>query len=491
MRFGQYSIVRYDDGLTGQRVNLGIIVWEEVGGFAYRFDSAIERVHAIDGSAPVENIRKQLQAVKYELSNGLRTKGEKALEHLSRFFKTGIQVTDPFPVRLSSATEALERLYSTLVTGSVDAGIGQKSVEIEGIEASRASSLLERCGVEGVTKWNLRRKQGKKIGSLCDLDLSKRNLAGVDLSHADLSRANLFDADLRGANLLGANLDCADLRLAKLNNAIFCSASLRGTLLQKCDLTEACFGQTVVACNMSEVIGINKIVHVAPSIIDTNYPLLLKNDTAKQFLLGCGFNPKKTHDFVKQTWEAPVYIAASNRDREFLDLLSQQFKQNGVLFWRWPTDVALQIPFLSGVLDFVPYDRGSIIIFLASKFSLEELKGRSPIESHSSVRLELALPEIQGNSRLTAVRLDSSADDWFESSKSDLKWESILDARGWDSRSSVKKKVMQELLGEVKSQSHSKEGVPMPAPTRVIKKIRATGVQIKKSGHSRNLQKPH
>lgn len=58
------------------------------------------------------------------------------------------------------------------------------------------------------------------------LNVSSRNLRGIDLSYFDLQGANLRNADLREANLRGANLSQADLRGARLDNADLDGANL-------------------------------------------------------------------------------------------------------------------------------------------------------------------------------------------------------------------------------------------------------------------------
>ncbi len=91
-----------------------------------------------------------------------------------------------------------------------------------------------------------------------NLNLSKTDLHGADLSGtylcwADLHGANLREADLRGADLSCADLRETDLRGANLDWAILYGAflgraDLRGTSLDKtdvrgADLSWACFGE--------------------------------------------------------------------------------------------------------------------------------------------------------------------------------------------------------------------------------------------------------
>jgi len=72
--------------------------------------------------------------------------------------------------------------------------------------------------------------------SLCNADLSNRdlsnaNLVQVDLRGADLSNTKLNGADLRLANLTGAKLDGTDLSDAEIMGTIFDEASTCGCTL--------------------------------------------------------------------------------------------------------------------------------------------------------------------------------------------------------------------------------------------------------------------
>ncbi len=77
-----------------------------------------------------------------------------------------------------------------------------------------------------------------EVGS-SKLNLSGRNLTGIDLSNFDLDNANLSDADLTLANLSGADLTKANLTKSLLVRANLNNARLRDADLTKADLREA------------------------------------------------------------------------------------------------------------------------------------------------------------------------------------------------------------------------------------------------------------
>lgn len=69
---------------------------------------------------------------------------------------------------------------------------------------------------------------------LPEVDLSKKDFSGVDLSYANLKGATLNEARLSGATVIGANLENALLRKAKLTLTNFTDANLYNA-----DLTQA------------------------------------------------------------------------------------------------------------------------------------------------------------------------------------------------------------------------------------------------------------
>ena len=82
------------------------------------------------------------------------------------------------------------------------------------------------------------------ISKRIEVEKSKENLSGADLSDtklikAKLNNANLSDADLSDAYLIQANLVDADLSNADLSRAVLSQAKLKGANLRGADLTDA------------------------------------------------------------------------------------------------------------------------------------------------------------------------------------------------------------------------------------------------------------
>lgn len=51
MLLGAYSVVRYSDCVSDQRINLGVMVWHPLEGFARRFSPHLDRARAVDPQA--------------------------------------------------------------------------------------------------------------------------------------------------------------------------------------------------------------------------------------------------------------------------------------------------------------------------------------------------------------------------------------------------------------------------------------------------------
>ena len=95
---------------------------------------------------------------------------------------------------------------------------------------------------QGVATWNAWRDENPNVRpDLCDADLRKANLPGVDLIWAGLSGANLS-----GAMLGMAKLGAADLSYANLSKANLSGADLRVAQLVHTNLTDA----DVIGCHI-------------------------------------------------------------------------------------------------------------------------------------------------------------------------------------------------------------------------------------------------
>jgi hypothetical protein len=159
---------------------------------------------------------------------------------------------------------------------------------------------------------------------LTDLNLIESNLSG-----SNLSRTGLYGANLRGANLKKTNFEYAEI------------------------------GNTIFAFNdLSETIGLEKVIHVSSSVVDSNTLQLSKGRIPKTFLRGCGlsdwviesaklYNPDISNEEINKVVYkiydlratqaiqiSPLFISYSHTDSIFVDKLEKGLNEKGVRFWR-------------------------------------------------------------------------------------------------------------------------------------------------------------
>jgi hypothetical protein len=115
MGLGAYSVVRYADDLSDQRINLGVVVWHPVDGYRCRLSPAVDRVQAIDPRITVKPLKRQLDDIKESVHAAPPTE-KGLLNALCMNFKHGLVISCPYPAKISSADETLERLYDLLVS---------------------------------------------------------------------------------------------------------------------------------------------------------------------------------------------------------------------------------------------------------------------------------------------------------------------------------------------------------------------------------------
>lgn len=97
----------------------------------------------------------------------------------------------------------------------------------------------------GAFYWNFWRNErlNREIdltdGDLCGLDLREINLSKVNLQGCDLSQSSLYHSDFSMSNLDGANLSGCDLRRTMFLGASLVGANLTNARLSKADFTKA------------------------------------------------------------------------------------------------------------------------------------------------------------------------------------------------------------------------------------------------------------
>lgn len=168
---------------------------------------------------------------------------------------------------------------------------------------------------KGVKTWNRWREKNLNI---------QPDLSGADLSRAKLATANLIETDLRGADLSQANLASANLSAANLTGA-----EIWGTKFDNVDL--------------SQVKGLDTIIHRGSSSIDISTIYLSKGRIPETFLRGVGV-PENfityMHSLAGEAFEYySCFMSYSNKDHKFAEWLYADLQAKGVRCWYAPEEL--------------------------------------------------------------------------------------------------------------------------------------------------------
>jgi hypothetical protein len=180
-------------------------------------------------------------------------------------------------------------------------------------------------------------------------DLTDANLINVDLSGADLTDAQLRGANLFAANLSEASLRGVDLSYANLSGANLTGADLSNAILRRCgvhgtDFSSARFAWTVLGdLDLSEVIGLESAVHLAPSSLGVDSILRSAGSMPEVFLSGTGLPDSfiaYVSSLIGHTGKLlSCFISYSTRDQRFADRLYSDLKAHKVRCWIAPEDL--------------------------------------------------------------------------------------------------------------------------------------------------------
>jgi hypothetical protein len=211
---------------------------------------------------------------------------------------------------------------------------------------------------KGVAAWNDWRHKFPEIQPDLSneyIDLSQRNLTGVDLTGANLTRARLawidfYQANLSRADLTGADLHRANIRFANLSDATLIMADLSDganliwTDLTRANLTKATIGGTILGgLDLRSVRGLDTLKHQGPSMVDISTLYRSQGQIPEIFLRGIGV-PEDFITYIKSLVGRPFefyscFISYSSKDQEFAEHLHADLDSNGVRCWFAPHDV--------------------------------------------------------------------------------------------------------------------------------------------------------
>lgn len=214
---------------------------------------------------------------------------------------------------------------------------------------------------QGVDAWNKWRYNPQSvIPNLSGADFSRINLSGAILTDANLRGASLSRSTLIGTNFIRADLSRTNLSGAELISVEFFDADLSGASLSNttilvsdfshaglggADFTNARLGRTTFVDNdLSEVKGLETVIHEAPSSIGVDTLYKSAGKIPEVFLRGCGvpddfiaFIP--SHFGVQQAIQFySCFISYSTRDEEFARRLYSRMRDEKLRVWFAPED---------------------------------------------------------------------------------------------------------------------------------------------------------
>ncbi len=207
-------------------------------------------------------------------------------------------------------------------------------------------------------------------------------LKGADLSYATLSYADLERADLSGANLTGADFSWANLSHADLRGAQLASTSLtmtnltgadlRGARIVKSDfessiLHRATAGGTLFAnCDLRSIIGLDSMLHGAPSTISLDTLARSGGRIPRLFLQGAGVAEPLIAAQDVLTSERRTYptvlLLGSMSDSGLAERLSEDLSEANIPTWAlYPDDEDALNTGESSLDHIVYYDRLALL----------------------------------------------------------------------------------------------------------------------------------
>jgi hypothetical protein len=275
-------------------------------------------------------------------------------------------------------------------------------------------------------------------------NLEKANLIGADLRDASLSKADIRDANLNEAKLIGALLVETDLRGANLSRTDLRNANLRGARLGKADLinadlsradltkaalNESVFGDTNLGnIDLSEAIGLEEVIHRAPSTIGIDSLYMSKGKIPEIFLRGCGVPENLItfmHSLVDQAIEFySCFISYSSKNDDFAKRLHADLQSKGVRVWFAPEDLKIGDKFRSRIDEAIRvYDK---LLLVLSEHSIKSDWVEKEVETAFEKERQ------QKRTMLFPVRLDDSVMETDQAWAADIRLtRHIGDMCGW------------------------------------------------------------
>jgi len=298
---------------------------------------------------------------------------------------------------------------------------------------------LLRGGEEGIRGWNALVAGADGAPDLRNAFLINADLRGADLRGVCLIGANFSQADLRGATLAGAQLVGADLR----------GTDLRGADVRRANVSGAIFGFTLISCDLSQVGGLDSVIHVCRSVLDVHCLSVFRGKLPVKFLRGCGLDEEDLAHFERRAHGGPrpssCFICHCSPEQAFAVKLHADLQAAGIRCWRWNHEEQVCEELLGSSSS--PLEEGDRILLIASQYSLtyepvsreisrilgeEQRRAGLPVPVHGPDQLRILHP-VRVDNFIFEQALDGRPL-WEHPHREAVTHRPIIDAVGWDSK---------------------------------------------------------
>lgn len=348
-------------------------------------------------------------------------------------------------------------------------GVDLRSAQLSHTNLGRASLVSADMSSSSLSYTDFRAAELRKV-KLVKATLNETHFVQADLSGADLTSAtgrwplfiecNLSDVCLelttfeapqfRGSFLVRTNLAHAIFIQNYLGYGSFENATIRDVNLEGADFGEMTFGETLLATNLSQLEGLDRLQHSGPSQVTLQSLSGFRGELPERFLKGCGFPDEAIADLRIRTGAIQFYscfISYSTEDNAFATRLHNDLQAAGIRCWKWDHDARTGNSLWSEIDRAIRiHDK---LVLIASASSLKSPQVNREIER--AIRQE----DQRGTDILFPVRLDDYVlSEWKHERRDDVVKKVIADARGWDENATIYNRVRDRLVKDLQAGSH-------------------------------------
>lgn len=259
------------------------------------------------------------------------------------------------------------------------------------------------------------------------------NLAGATMHVATLAEADLTGAILRSANLSRTRLERANMKTVDLHNAVISGAVMLGSNLKGCGME-----RTVIAdVDLSGVVGLEEVLHLAPSTIGIDTIYRSKGKIPEVFLRGAGVpepfiaNMKALVAAMEPIEFYSCFISYSTKDQEFADRLYADLQRKNVRCWFAPEDLKIGDKFRMRIDEAIRVHDKLLLVLTESSVKSAWVE--------KEVETAFERERMQGRTVLFPIRLDNTVMMTGEAWAADIRrTRHIGDFSGWKNHDSYR-----------------------------------------------------